>query len=141
MNKRPYKDGFEIIKHLEQVITEKRYIEAIVLISSYIEAFLGLFISIKAKKLSKGKGFDHTKIENSIMHNSFDTNIKIASYLGIIDKTMYNTLNSFKSERNQLVHKMLKLTEKTDEHLKSIFRNGINILSEFHALGKKLKLY
>lgn len=131
--KRPYKDYIPF-QYIEQMIEAGKYIEAIVLVCSYIEVFLEAIIIETASKNSKEKGFSPIDIESYCEKNSLEMNMKIAAYLGLIDKKLFDKMTSFRSERNQVIHKVFKLRVKTDRHLKSVIKNGVDIFYEIFTL-------
>lgn len=136
-NKKPYKNyiPFQYIKEMKE---EGKYIEAIVLVSGYIEVFLEALIVEVAYKNSKEKGFSSINIESYCDNNSLGINMKIAVYLGLLDKELFDKMNSFKSERNQVIHDVFKLSHKTDRHLKSLIKNGVEIFHEISTLHDSL---
>lgn len=136
-NKKPYKNYIPF-QYIEEMIEEGKYLEAIVLVSGYIEVFLEAVIGEVAYKNSKEKGFSSINIESYCDNNSFGINMKIAVYLGLLDKELFDKMNSFKSERNQVIHDVFKLGHKTDRHLKSLIRNGVEIFHEISTLHDSL---
>jgi len=136
-NKKPYKNYIPF-QYIEEMIEEGKYLEAIVLVSGYIEVFLEAVIVEVAYKNSKEKGFSSINIESYCDNNSLRLNMKIAVYLGLLDKKLFDKLNSFKSERNQVIHNVFKLSHRTDRHLKSLIKNGVEIFREISALHDSL---
>ncbi len=134
-NKKPYKNYIPF-QYIEEMKEEGKYIEAIVLVSGYIEVFLEALIVDVAYKNSKEKGFSSKNIESYCDNISLDIKMKIAVCLGLLDKELFDKMNSFKSERNQVIHDVFKLSHKTDKHLKSLIKNGVEIFHEIFTLLK-----
>ena len=123
------------------MLKEKKYIEAIVLVSAYIETLLAVFTAGIASNNSKGKGFSPDFIDDKVIaNNSFDMNIKIAVCLGLIDKNLHDKVQYFKSQRNQIIHDVFGLSQKTHKHLKSIIKQGKEILVDIFYIMKEKAL-
>lgn len=138
MNKiKPYKNYIPF-QYIEEMIEEGKYIEAIVLVSGYIEVFLEAVIVEVAYRNSKEKGFSSINIESYCDNNNLRMNMNIAVYLGLLDKKLFDKMTFFRNERNQVVHDVFKLSHKTDRHFKSLIKNGLEIFHEISTLHDSL---
>jgi hypothetical protein len=134
---KPYGD-YNPIYYIDLMIAEEKYLEALVVISSYVEIFLEEIIVGAAFKQAKKSGFTLKEIKESASNNTFDMNIKTAVYLGLINKKAYTDLKGFKSERNKMIHDVFSLRKKTNAHLKSVIKNGMRIYIEILEIRRLL---
>ena len=125
----PYRT-FDPFYYIEMMITDEKYLEALVVISSHVEIFLEEIVVAASYLQARKNGFSIKKIQEAVSTNSFDMNIKTAVCLGLIDKQLYDDLKSFKTERNNMIHDVFRLREKTAAHLKSVIKMGREIYIE-----------
>ncbi len=79
---------------------------------------------------AKNTGLSRKELRDAVNTNTFAANIKMAICLGIINKKLYNDLQSFKRERNSMVHDFVSLRRRTNKHLASVINKGRKIYIE-----------
>ncbi len=127
--KMPYEEC-NFLNFTDAMISDGKYLEALIIVSSYIEIFLGEIVAAASYIQAKKAGWSKKEIIDFVNSNTLAANIKAAICLGMINKKLYNDLQSFKSERNNMVHDFMKLRRKTVKHLESVINRGKNIYIE-----------
>jgi len=130
----PYHD-FKPVKYVEQMSEEGRYMEATVVLSALLETALSVAVEKRVRETNPE--FPEETIGKLIDRNSFETNIDLAVCLGVVDKSVYDRLRSFKGERNSLVHSFADWRSKTHKHLRSVVESGTLLFAEIFALAKQ----
>jgi hypothetical protein len=134
---KPY-DDYDMISYIESMVIADKYLEALVIVSSYIEIFLAEVVMAAAYLQAKDTGMSRGKIRDAVNTNTFAANIKMAICLGIINKKLYNDLQSFRIERNSMVHDFMSLRSKTNKHLASVIKKGKKIYIEILVIRRDI---
>lgn len=120
MDKKKPDKAYEPLRYVEHMMAEEEYFEAIIVLSSIIELFLVEIVMAEAFSLSRSKNYSKEDIKKQYERISFDSCIRSAASLGLIDKRQYAEFQSFKRERNAIVHNVFSLRRKTTLHLKQV---------------------
>lgn len=136
-NKYTYK-GYKPYEYIEKMAKDGKYIEAIALLSGYVELFLQSIVVEEATRHAENNDFNYSEIEEMLKDNSFALNSRMAVYLGLIDKRVYDNLQFFRAERNSILHKPFSLSSKTDKHLRSLVKTGLKLFQIISDIQKDL---
>lgn len=116
--------AYEPLQYAENMIAREDYFEAIIVLSSIIELFLVEIVMAEAFNLSRNKGYSKKDVQMQYERTSFDSSIRTAASLGLIDKKQYTDFQNFKRERNAIVHNVFSLRRKSKKHLQQIAELG-----------------